>query len=220
MEKTGKKFLSTLFAFAIMIFLSTGARADILNPGFETGDLSDWASSGQAGVQSDIVYSDSYAAWIGTVDFNHDNYNDLTGDFPTDSLYDHSISQDFTTAGLSTLEFWYNVYTFEDNNYDQPAFGVFLDGTSIFSLNAGDIGFPTSTTPVSTGWTSFTYDLSTPGSHTLTIYAGNTDDVFDQSWAYIDDVHVTAAPVPVPAAIWLLGSGLLGLLGFMRKQEA
>jgi hypothetical protein len=27
-----------------------------------------------------------------------------------------------------------------------------------------------------------------------------------------------AAPVPVPAAVWLLGSGLLGLIGFRRKR--
>jgi len=32
--------------------------------------------------------------------------------------------------------------------------------------------------------------------------------------------NVSAAPVPVPAAVWLLGSGLLGLIGFRRKRNA
>ncbi|WP_319526488.1 hypothetical protein [uncultured Desulfosarcina sp.] len=32
--------------------------------------------------------------------------------------------------------------------------------------------------------------------------------------------EITAAPVPVPAAIWLLGSGLLGLIGIRRHSNA
>ena len=31
-------------------------------------------------------------------------------------------------------------------------------------------------------------------------------------------VSVNAAPVPVPAAVWLLGSGLIGLIGIRRKN--
>ena len=31
---------------------------------------------------------------------------------------------------------------------------------------------------------------------------------------------VQAAPVPIPGAIWLLGTGLLGLLGFRKKRNA
>lgn len=33
-----------------------------------------------------------------------------------------------------------------------------------------------------------------------------------------DGVLETAAPIPVPAAVWLLGSGLLGLIGIRRKM--
>jgi hypothetical protein len=32
--------------------------------------------------------------------------------------------------------------------------------------------------------------------------------------------HPTTAPIPLPGAVWLLGSGLVGLLGFARKRTA
>jgi len=34
-----------------------------------------------------------------------------------------------------------------------------------------------------------------------------------------EDVTVTASAVPVPAAVWLFGSGLLGLVGFARRKK-
>ena len=34
---------------------------------------------------------------------------------------------------------------------------------------------------------------------------------------FVDDVSVTAV-VPVPAAVWLLGSGLIGLTGMGRRK--
>lgn len=35
----------------------------------------------------------------------------------------------------------------------------------------------------------------------------------------IDDLSYTPAAVPVPAAIWLMGSGLIALIGFSRKHN-
>jgi len=32
-----------------------------------------------------------------------------------------------------------------------------------------------------------------------------------------DTVRLTAAPVPVPPSVWLLGSGLVGLFGIRRR---
>ena len=35
-----------------------------------------------------------------------------------------------------------------------------------------------------------------------------------------EDYRINVAPVPVPAAVWLLGSGLLGLIGVRRKKKS
>lgn len=40
----------------------------------------------------------------------------------------------------------------------------------------------------------------------------------DESWG-LDNVHVEVSAVPVPAAAWLFGSGLLGLIGVARRRR-
>jgi hypothetical protein len=48
-------------------------------------------------------------------------------------------------------------------------------------------------------------------------FEGSTGD----GWNHVDDLQVSLnAPVPVPPAIWLFGSGLLGLTGISRRKRA
>jgi len=47
--------------------------------------------------------------------------------------------------------------------------------------------------------------------------AGGSESQASISWLLVED---TLAPVPIPAAVWLMGSGLVGLLGFGRKKKA
>jgi len=35
-----------------------------------------------------------------------------------------------------------------------------------------------------------------------------------------DNFSITASTVPIPAAVWLFGSGLLGMIGVARKKVA
>ena len=37
--------------------------------------------------------------------------------------------------------------------------------------------------------------------------------------AYVENPYPTYSPVPVPPAVWLFGSGLLGLIGFARRMK-
>jgi hypothetical protein len=44
-------------------------------------------------------------------------------------------------------------------------------------------------------------------------------DWFDDV-VFIDNLHFGNAVVPIPAAIWLFGSGLLGMVGIARRKKA
>lgn len=68
--------------------------------------------------------------------------------------------------------------------------------------------------------------LSTVGSEPTGLYF----DVFNPTVAYINVQHADSdkdtmikitspAPVPLPAAVWLLGSGVLGLMGVARRRQ-
>jgi hypothetical protein len=41
----------------------------------------------------------------------------------------------------------------------------------------------------------------------------------EDEWAWIYDVHVATECVPIPAAVWLLGTGLIGIVGMRRKLQ-
>ena len=46
------------------------------------------------------------------------------------------------------------------------------------------------------------------------------EDAFDYSVLYPESVFATVNQVPIPAAAWLLGSGLLGLVAIRRKKKS
>jgi len=52
-----------------------------------------------------------------------------------------------------------------------------------------------------------------------TIPNSSVADQFQQYTATDTIVFATVAVVPVPAAVWLFGSGLLGLIGFARRKS-
>jgi hypothetical protein len=54
---------------------------------------------------------------------------------------------------------------------------------------------------------------------TDTVSYYTTIDLINNNNGTADVVIGTIAPVPVPAAVWLLGSGLLGIVGLRRKNQ-
>ena len=67
------------------------------------------------------------------------------------------------------------------------------------------------------------YELSftfphTSSSITLNFGASGLQSLADESWG-LDNVRVAVAAVPIPAAVWLFGSGLVGLIGVARHKR-
>jgi hypothetical protein len=66
------------------------------------------------------------------------------------------------------------------------------------------------------------YELSFTFAHTgssimLNFGANGLQSLADESWG-LDNVKVDVSAVPVPASVWLFGSGLLGLIGSARRK--
>jgi hypothetical protein len=52
-----------------------------------------------------------------------------------------------------------------------------------------------------------------------TSVAGSPIDGVDGFWSISGFGAVVASPVPVPAAVWLFGSALFGLIGYSRRYS-
>jgi hypothetical protein len=100
--------------------------------------------------------------------------------------------------------------------YDGFAFKVFLngvlDGNYPYPLGIGTNGNP---------WMIGAHATGTGGFYPGFSFNGIIDDVRIYNRALSDsdimELHNEMAPVPIPGAIWLLGSGLMGLVGLRRR---
>jgi hypothetical protein len=92
-----------------------------------------------------------------------------------------------------------------------------LNGTFLFASD--DIGYGTGGGP--------SLDFLSGSLTNFDFYKSSTPYSFDSYGLYFDDfdalfgtwTSTTLTPVPVPAAVWLFGSGLLGLVGIARRKK-
>ncbi len=160
-----------------------------------------------------------------------DFYMELSADYVPNPLQDHWMDIDggFTISAnvpsSSTFAFQsFSYYTSCDGSGGEPcsAIGFFNDDVSILSLFTDDGATPTNELAsfigngdldgISVGlylWLdSFNYhNLENP-----TVYL--EDNFYDGLVA----VEYDYTPVPIPGALWLLGSGLFGLIAVRRRQ--
>ena len=189
-------------ALVVLMMASVSAQAELVsNGGFETYGSS--MGNGLYNVPSWTVVDSSNGTGIFKVDPNWGSFGlaPKTGEaFLWGGAYNSniaSVSQTLTTAvGQNyNLDFW-----LANSGGTPNSFSVNWNGTTLNSmLNAG-----------ASVMTKYAYVVAGTGSDTLNFTFNQEPGV----WA-LDDVRVTATPIP--AAIWLLGSGLVGLFGVRKR---
>jgi hypothetical protein len=122
-----------------------------------------------------------------------------------------SISLDYRSSDINTGSTYARLY----GNDSQPTYSSF--GTQLGSLT----GFASDKSSWTNKSSSFTAATKGYAWYTVVI-KGSTDD--DDSYFKVDNVSLRATSqptaAPVPAAVWLLGSGLIGLAVLRRRTKA
>ncbi len=234
-----KKLVKALLVTGSLL-LSNPAHALFINGGFETGDFTGWNISGTGASLSSVISASSPMLIGQTTDIDpyYGSYmarlQDLDGYYHTTTL-----SQTATISSTDLTETlyvrWGALLVEPSNSHpvgDQPKFGINIlrNGISIGAFQAdalnkqgggwADYGNYDGEAWYKTGL--FTFGLSSYGvGDTITV----TMTVNDCGWgghggaAFLDGIGTAPLPsVPVPGAIWLLGSGLAGLVGMTRKR--
>jgi len=186
------KIRASLLALLLAMFAVSAMAAPnyIVNGGFETGDYSGWASAGcgPAGVES------SADGWL-----------PHSGNFFSDEGgvgCDHTLTQTVSdVAGPLTLSFYFGSDGGTPNDLN-----VWWNGSLIYS--ATDIA---ATIP---NYALYSFSVTGTGSDTVEIGVLN-----DPSWQALDDISLgTGTTTPEPGTLVLLGSGLVGLAGVIRRR--
>jgi Carbohydrate binding domain/PEP-CTERM motif len=191
--------VKTLLAFVAVALLLCAPAAFgqnlLTNGGFETGDFTGWTTGGNFGATG--VTSGAFYEYTGAEEGTYYAYLGPVGS-------DATLSQSFTTqAGTSyTFSFW--LAAVGDNPSD---FSAYWDGNQVYSV----------TNPNTNGvWTQYSFTETGTGNDTITLSFRD-----DPAYIALDNVSVTAntgGSVPEPSSFLLLGSGALGLAGFIRRK--
>ncbi len=143
-------------------------------------------------------------------------YDDVSGAFDVTLATDLLGIPTFSLSGFMT---------FDNSGYLSPSstleitFNTLLgDFTTDFIFGQGVVCCNTSTNPPN----SFNNGL-------MTLWGNNDPAALDLSNSFLSkyfadpvlglDLRIELTPVPVPAAVWLFGSGLLGLVGVARRKS-
>lgn len=214
-----KHSIIKLAAATTLLLGASGAGANLITNGdFETG--------ADPGSFTTITAPGALAGWTvdsGSIDYIGSYWQDAsvvgTRSVDLNGLVPGSISQEFATATGVLYEVKFSMSGNPDNSHS-PALKSLRVSLTGASSSSQEFTFDT-TDPVNStgnmGWLtrSFTF-MGGDGLTTITFLSLTTDPISLPAFGpALDEVSVNA--VPLPAAVWLLGSALLGVGLIARK---
>lgn len=208
----------TEIVVAVAFTLSAGAAQAVnvqVNGGFETGDLSGWTGFPTGpGQQSVTNVNCSVGTFCGSIN------NDVTF---SNSLF----KQANVGIGVVAPNSPYTVTFDARGSYAVPggvAFAEFFSELAGGGTSGGGIlgGAPLAINADPNVWTSFSFSgITGPDvSGGVTLQLGATNGPGFPTTMFYDNIVIDVTAVPVPAAVWLFGSGLVGLIGVARRKKA
>ncbi len=203
-----------LVALLAVFAAQAGATNLIQNGSFQSGDFTDWTigttSGGTWGQGFPIVTGWPLGGGLNAVEGEVGNVN------PTGTQQGGTLTQTFTSgAGAATLSFMYAAMgDGTHTNADGGDFTLILDGTTLNSIDVGEI----TADQIISGTLSANATL-TAGTHTLEIDVTRSflTEFQNTPYQYVTGVDVEGT-VPEPGSLILMGSGVLGLAGVLRRK--
>jgi hypothetical protein len=173
-----------------------GAITETFDPTF----VQPWTWTGNYGLYTGSVSSQYAAPAYGTVT----PYTQETSQYMVVPQVGSPTPQSATVKFANTQNY-FGIWWGSIDTYNYIDF--YLSGTKVFSYSGSDIF-----AAANGSWTDAVTNR----------YVNFKDLVFDEVKLTSNGVafefdNVAATPVPIPGAVWLLGSGLLGLIGLRRK---
>jgi hypothetical protein len=215
-----KKRFTELALVAAMTMSAGAAQAIELvdNGGFETGDFTGWQEFPGGGTTA--ITTVNPASGIYAANANCSTTSTTTG---CDSLLKSANKGIGTvTPGQAiTISFDYRGTAQAGGVIFAELFSELSGGGATGEILSGGPLFPN---PDSSVWTTATFNTTlgadVSGGVTLQLKSSCGPTGSCVADIYFDNASMTVAAVPVPAAVWLFGSGLLGLIGVARRKKA
>jgi len=215
-----KKLATSIVASGALLLAAAPSQAAITelinNGGFESEDLSGWDSSNSVSINTstDGPSSGAYSAFF------------QNGSPAANDLKQTNLGAGFLTANQEVrVSFDYRGTSSAGGVLNAAIFSM-IDGggvSSTLNLNGGAPLFPNGDPSV---WNNYSATVNlgddVSGGIDFLISAPCGAAAGCVSDYYVDNISVEfgeASAVPVPAAAWLFGSGLLGLVGMSKRKK-
>ena len=190
-----KILLVVALAFCLCLAAPAFAQNLIANGSFETGDFSGWTTGGN--FEASSVTFGGFYDYSGAQD---GTWYAVLGPVGSDGTLSQTLAT--TPGSVYTVSFW-----LAGVGDDPSDFSAFWNGTQLISLTDPNTG---------SNWMQYSFTVTGTGSDTLSFSFRD-----DPAWIAFDNVSVTevsGTSVPEPGSLLLLGTGVLGLGGIVRRK--